>query len=118
MTENSEFLTSMDKTFRMKSAEWLMEAKEKDNLSILDLRAKEAFERNNIKGSINILLKDLPHRFKELDSSKPLIALCNGSVQSAYAIMFLYSVGFKEVFNLSGGFSNWEKFQEDFNNKK
>ncbi len=113
MTTNIDFLNTMDNSFRMKSVQWLKETiSSKKEITILDLRAKEAFDKDSIIGSINIPLKEISKRYNELDSSKPLISLCNGSVQSAYAIMFLYSMGFTEVYNLSGGFSSWKKFHE------
>jgi len=96
----------------MKTPEWLKEMKASSApLSILDLRGSEAFDKSHIDGSINIPLNELPKKFKSIlpDRSVTIVALCNGSVQSAYAIMFLYSRGYKEVYNLSGGFSRWEK---------
>jgi len=109
---NAEFLANMDSQFRMKTPEWLKEMMASSApLYILDLRGSEAFDKSHINGSINVSLNELPKKFKTIlpDRGTVVVALCNGSVQSAYAIMFLYSRGYKDVYNLSGGFSRWEK---------
>ncbi|OGI10059.1 MAG: hypothetical protein A2Y40_08750 [Candidatus Margulisbacteria bacterium GWF2_35_9] len=110
---NTKFLESyLDNKMGMKPSSWLREQlNTQQNISIIDLRDVLAYEEGNILGSINIPLKELPSRYKELlfDRNKPIICYCNGSIQSAYAIMFLYSKGYKTVYNLSGGFSGWQK---------
>ena len=109
---NAGFLAGMDAQFRMKTPEWLNSMIEAGKpLYILDLRGSEVFNTSHIAGSINVPLSELPKKYISLfpDRSIPIVALCNGSVQSAYAIMFLYSRGYREVYNLSGGFSRWEK---------
>lgn len=109
---NAGFIKNMDNQFRMKTPEWLKNKIETGiPLFILDLRGSEAFTASRIAGSINIPLVELPEKFMSIlpDRGATIVALCNGSVQSAYAIMFLYSRGYKEVYNLSGGFSRWEK---------
>ncbi|MCP4138493.1 MAG: DUF1847 domain-containing protein [bacterium] len=109
---NKNFIENLDNSFAMKSPHWLKEKlTSNDPLTIIDLRGKEAFDKSNIHGSINIPLKELPGNYKDLlpEKNNDIVCLCNGSVQSAYAIMFLYSRGYKKVHNLSGGFSRWEK---------
>jgi uncharacterized metal-binding protein/rhodanese-related sulfurtransferase len=109
---NSAFLNDMDPQFRMKTPEWLKERLASTApLFIVDLRSTEAFNTAHIDGSINAPLSSLPKEYASLlpDSKATVVAVCSGSVQSAYAIMFLYSRGYRDVFNLSGGFSRWEK---------
>ncbi len=109
---NAGFLNDMDQQFRMKTPDWLKEKIISGSpLFILDLRGSDAFSKAHIAGSINVPLSSLPEEFKMHlpDRTAAVVAVCNGSVQSAYAIMFLYSRGYREVYNLSGGFSRWEK---------
>lgn len=107
-----EFIEALDSSLGMKTPLWLLERmKSPEHLVIIDLRAPEAYLANHIKDSVNIPLKALPHRYHDylLNKSADIVCVCNGSVQSAYAIMFLHSQGYKHVHNLSGGFSRWEK---------
>ncbi|MBN2527139.1 MAG: DUF1847 domain-containing protein [Deltaproteobacteria bacterium] len=108
---NTAFLKGLDDSFAMKSPQWLFErlTEVPKLLTIIDFRSAEAFQKAHIQGSMNMLLKELPNRLSELDRHKATICVCNGSVQSAYGIMFLFSRGFGDVHNLSGGFSRWQR---------
>lgn len=104
------FLNAVDDSFRTKSPDWLLEQMETGSpLTIIDLRDNGAFERGHIKGSMNIPLKELPSAFRRLDPGKTVVCLCSGGIQSAYAVMYLFMKGFKEVFLLSGGFAGWQR---------
>ncbi|MBN2344484.1 MAG: DUF1847 domain-containing protein [Deltaproteobacteria bacterium] len=106
----ADFITSLDNSFAMKSPEWLAEQMNFDEaLTVIDLRGAEAVAKARIPGSVHIPLKQLPQLHTRLDREHKIVCVCNGSVQSAYAIMFLHTRGFKQVFNLSGGFSRWQK---------
>ena len=108
---NAAFINSLDDSFGMKPPSWLAEQIESaaDDITVVDLRSESAFNNGHIPGSIQVLLKDLPDKVKTLDRNKTVVCVCNGSVQSAYAIMFLYSRGFRHLANLSGGFSRWQR---------
>lgn len=106
-----QFIDSLDSSFNMRSPAWLKERiDEKSGIVILDLRPPALFDAERIEGSINIQLKDLPSKYTILEQyrNRDVICLCNGSVQSAYAIGYLYTRGFKKVHNLSGGFSRYK----------
>jgi rhodanese-related sulfurtransferase len=108
--KNAQFLENIDSAFAMKPASWLLEKLEAgERINIIDLRGSEAFNKSHIKGAVNILLKDLPSYGRRFDKTLPTICVCNGSVQSAYAVMFLHGRGYTRVYNLSGGMSSWEK---------
>ncbi len=110
-TPAEQFLYTLDNKFRMVSRDDL-EKKISDQsgapLLIIDFRSAAAYTKSRITNSINIELKDLPEKISELDKDAEIIAVCNGSIQSAYAIYYLYMNGFKQVFNLAGGFSGCE----------
>ncbi|MBN2804262.1 MAG: DUF1847 domain-containing protein [Deltaproteobacteria bacterium] len=108
--KNAQFLESLDNSFAMKPPAWLVEQLYSDEkLNIIDLRGEEAFKKAHIKGAINIQLKNLPDIAPKLDKTLTTVCVCNGSVQSAYGVMFLHGRGYEEVYNLSGGMSRWEK---------
>lgn len=88
--------------------EWLESGKRVD---IIDLRSIDAWATSHIKGSKQILIQELPDKFDELlpDRNKRVVCICNGSVQSAMAVVFLRTQGYENSYNLSGGFSGWER---------
>ncbi len=109
----ARFLEEMDDSFRMipghKLRAWLGED-EPDRPVVLDLRAAEAYANGHIPGSIRAPLRALPKLIKEIlpDKKRRIVCVCQGSVQSAYAVAFLYERGYRNAYNLSGGFSRWQ----------
>jgi rhodanese-related sulfurtransferase len=104
----SLFLETLGEKFRMISREQLLKKvkeSEHEKPLIIDFRAKLAFQKSRIKNSINMDIKELSKSINMFDKNTEVIAVCNGSIQSAYAIYYLYLNGFENVFNLSGGFS-------------
>ncbi len=109
---SDSFLRNMDSKFRMKPPEWLADELEKGSVLVLDVRERSAFEKEHIRGSVNIPLKELPERYsgiKDEEKAGPVVCVCNGSVQSAYAVSYLSTRGFREPYNLSGGLSRFKK---------
>ncbi|MDA3894121.1 MAG: rhodanese-like domain-containing protein [Salinivirgaceae bacterium] len=102
------FIESLDNKFRMISRDDLLVKLNDINIEnpmIIDFRDKSVFEKSRIKNSINMDIKNLSEEFNYIDKNKEVIAVCNGSMQSSYAIYYLYLNGFDKVYNLSGGFS-------------
>ncbi len=108
---NDEFIESLDASYNMRPPAWLKDKIDNGGeIVILDLRPPDSFLAGHIEGSINIPLRDLPARYTVLEEHKndDIVCVCGGSVQSAYAIGYLYSRGFRKVHNLSGGFSRYK----------
>lgn len=117
----ADFLENLDEKFAMIQPDQLEEMLQADLPPVvLDLRDTEGFTRGHIPGSINIPLRRLPSRWRELserdvgkesgDARQPaIVCVCGGAIQSAYAVMFLHSRGLRDVFNLSGGIGRWQK---------
>jgi rhodanese-related sulfurtransferase len=109
--KGEQFIDALNDSYNMCTPQWVIEEREKSAVHIIDLRTENTFIQEHIPGSVNILLKDLPDRYKEfqIPLDETIVCLCSGSVQSAYAIMFLYGEGYRNVYNLSGGFGRWVK---------
>ncbi len=77
---------------------------------VLDVRSSAVFARGHVPGSINVPLNRLPERLGSAlcDKKRKVVCVCQGSVQSAYAVAFLYERGYRNALNLSGGFSQWQ----------
>lgn|SRR5664280_1350192 len=66
---------------------------------ILDVRTNGEYQAGHIKTSINIPVDKLEQNIKKLNKNKPIITCCASGSRSAYAMSFLKSNGFEEVYN-------------------
>ncbi|MFC4022406.1 FAD-dependent oxidoreductase [Oceanobacillus longus] len=83
-----------------------------EQLQIIDTRATKQFEASNVTGAINIPLAALRSEAKNLDPNLPTVTYCNSGVSGNAAQNVLRNMGFKEVFNLSGGNKNYQSFHK------
>ena len=112
MSALDDFILNLPDDFLMRTPAWLEDQLEgREPPLVIDVRESDIYRKGHVKGSINIPVRQLPARYGELAGSgkRKIICYCNGSVISAYAITFLASRGIRGVFNLSGGFSRWQK---------
>jgi rhodanese-related sulfurtransferase len=78
---------------------------------VLDVREQdEANVMGQIKNSsrIDYYQSDFESQLTKLDPKKTYFVYCAGGVRSAKACKLLANKGFKNVYNLMGGFSAWE----------
>ena len=94
-------------TGALSSTELKAELDRGENLVILDVREPQEYQINRIPGSILIPLGDLPKRYVELDPNAAIVSQCKSGVRSAKAQEILYSKGFTNVRNLTGGILGW-----------
>jgi len=74
---------------------------------LLDVRTAEEAELGAIKGSINIEVDALRDRLNELDKNNKYIIYCAVGIRGYIALRILKENGFKDVYNLSGGYSTY-----------
>lgn len=84
------------------------------NACIVDVREKDEFELSRINGAINIPLSEIRERTDELPKDQPLYLHCRSGQRSYNAVLALQKMGFKDVYNISGGFMGL-CFYEHFN---
>ncbi|MFX1279801.1 MAG: FAD-dependent oxidoreductase [Promethearchaeota archaeon] len=75
---------------------------------LLDVRTKEEFSARTIDGSVNIPIEELRNRLNELSVDKPIYVYCEVGYRSYLALRILLQSGFKEVYELTGGFKIFE----------
>jgi len=95
-----------DKTAVDISASKAKEIIKKPNVQVLDVRTKEEVSAGTIPGSINIdfYSPDFKQKLETLDKSKPVVVYCAAGGRSAKAMKQMSEVGFKEVYNVTGGY--------------
>ena len=75
---------------------------------ILDVRSKEEFGSGHIEGAYLIPVSELENRLAELPQDKPIIVHCGSGSRSTSAANILLEKGFKEIFNMTGGITEWQ----------
>lgn len=78
--------------------------------TIIDLRTTEELEKKGfIKGAIQLdyLAKDSEKQIDKLDKSKTYYIYCAGGGRSSEAAAYMEKTGFKRVFTLEKGLSEW-----------
>ena len=84
-----------------------LDAAERGELTVLDVRARSEWEGGHVPGVPNIPLGHLPGRLAELPRDRPIVVHCQGGTRSAIAASVLRAHGFDDVANLTGGFAGW-----------
>ncbi|MEN1967247.1 FAD-dependent oxidoreductase [Lentibacillus sp. N15] len=83
-----------------------------ESFQIIDTRARNQYEVSKVDGAVNIPLAKLREEAKELDPNIPTVTYCNKGVTGNAAQNVLINMGFKDVFNLSGGNKNYQSFNK------
>ncbi|ELK48480.1 UNVERIFIED_CONTAM: FAD-dependent oxidoreductase [Halobacillus marinus] len=103
---------AIDKRNKLMTPQELTERLENGELlQVIDTRATKQFEVSNVPGAVNIPLAELRSKAKNLDPDIPTVTYCNSGVTGNAAQNVLRNMGFKEVFNLSGGNKNYQIFR-------
>ena len=80
-----------------------------DDYVIVDVRNQNEWNEGHIAGAERILLGELQENIDQIPSGKTPIVHCQSGKRSAIAASVLQANGFKDVLNLTGGFSAYAK---------
>ncbi len=87
----------------------------KDSISnkevqLIDVRTPEEFSSGHIKDAENIdfFSEEFTNEFDKLDKNKPVYIYCKSGNRSKQTGEKLSAMGFKEIYDLKGGFLNYE----------
>ena len=67
------------------------------------------YEQGHIPGAVHVPLADIGDRVKKLKKDKELVVYCRSGNQSIWAIKRLMGMGYKNLYNLKGGYSAWKR---------
>jgi rhodanese-related sulfurtransferase len=91
--------------------EWAEQLQQDENAFILDVRTEEEVEEGYIPGATVIdfyLGAEFAEELEKLDKSKNYYVYCRSGKRSGQACAIMNSMGFKNTYNLEGGFMNWD----------
>lgn len=84
---------------------------------LLDVRTPLEFDLGHIPGSVNLELDELRKNLGKLPSKDtPIYVTCQVGHRGYLAVRILQENGFKEVYNVDGGYRLYEVATHDFNN--
>lgn len=88
---------------------------------IIDVREKNEYEAGHLKTSVNIPMSEIRQRINEIPTDRPLYIHCKSGQRSYNVCLLLKHLGFKAVYNVSGGFwaiSLFEYFNDKTQNRE
>lgn len=77
---------------------------------LIDVRTPSEYNSGHLKNAKNINYYDSGFRSKvtKLDKNKPVFVYCKSGVRSGNSARILKQLGFKEIYDLKGGFLAWK----------
>ena len=90
--------------------EWYSSFSKHKNAIILDVRTEYEFDEGKIPNAQNIDIlnsNEFWDQIKKFDKSNYYFVYCKAGSRSAQACILMQELGFKNTFNLEGGFSEW-----------
>jgi len=82
---------------------------QKKGMMILDVRTNKEYENGHIPGAIHVPLSDIGDKIKKIKKDKELVVYCQSGNRSIWAIKRLMGMGYKNLFNLKGGYHAWKR---------
>jgi len=81
-----------------------------EKYSLIDARVTKQYDKAHVENAMNIPHANLRDSLKELDKEVVAITYCNKGVTGNAAQNILINEGFKNVYNLSGGYKQFSKY--------
>lgn len=80
-----------------------------ESIVLLDVREHDEVNYCKISDSLHIPMNQVPMRMHELDPQSTVVVYCHKGGRSMQVCRFLEARGFKDVFNLQGGITQWSQ---------
>ena len=104
---NSSSHVSLREVFRLVS----LDVDElKDDISeykIIDVRSYNEYDISHISGATNIHTGYLENNLDKISDGEKIVLYCTSGDRSAIAASYLLKLGYRNIYNLSGGINAW-----------
>lgn len=92
---------------------------ESKELILVDVRTPGEYAQGHLANAvlIDIYSDDFKSRVSKLDKSKPVFVYCKAGSRSSSAVDVFTDLGFKEIYDLSGGISAWQRANKPITKK-
>lgn len=101
------------------TAEAFLEKQEKHpDFLLIDVRTKEEFLAGHIDGAVSISRGTLEYKIQETttDPDRLIVVYCRTGGRGSLSALTLESIGYKNVYDLEGGFDAWTQAGHPFVN--
>ena len=97
--------------FKVVSASEFKTLMQKKGIQLIDVRTPQEFANGKIGNATNIDFfgASFKSELTKLDKTKPVLIYCQSGNRSGQAVNMMKSMGFKEVYDLKGGWGAWPK---------
>ena len=97
--------------FKVVSSKEFKTLMSKKGAQLVDVRTPKEYNDGHIGVAKNIDFygSTFKSQMEKLDRNKPVLLYCHSGGRSGQALTMLKSMGFKEVYDLKGGWSSWPK---------
>ncbi len=85
------------------------ELNQKKGMVLLDIRTDKEYAQGHIPGAVHVPLADIGDKVKKLKKDKEVVVYCRSGNQSIWAIKRLMGMGYKNLYNLKGGYRAWQR---------
>jgi len=92
---------------QMKTISWEKVASLGGEVLIIDARSPAEHRQGTIPGAVNIPIDELRARIGEVPRGKKIVVYCGVGIRSYIAGRILAQAGYREVFNLAGGYTTY-----------
>lgn len=82
--------------------------KDSPDLTVLDVRSDQEYERGAIPGAKHIYLPHLEEHLQQLDKSQAIATYCGTGYRASIAASLLQKHGFERVINIPGSWKAWK----------
>jgi rhodanese-related sulfurtransferase len=79
-------------------------------ITLLDVRTPKEYAQGHIPGAVHVPLAEVGARVKKLKKDKDIVVYCASGNRSIWAIKRLIGMGYKNLYNLRGGYGAWKRF--------
>jgi len=86
---------------------------QQDDAVIFDVRDAASYDTGHIANAISVTRDNLEEMVQDLTSDQPVLVYCHRGIRSQVIADHLGRIGFTEVHSLEGGFTEWQRLEEE-----
>lgn len=102
---------SQSNSVKLTPTEFDAKLKASPNAQLVDVRTPEEFQKGHLDGAVNINFydTDFDQQIGKLSKTNPIFVYCQAGGRSGKACTKLGGMGFKEIYDMIGGYGEWVK---------
>ena len=82
-------------------------SKDSTAYKIIDVRSYTEYDISHIPGSVNIHTGHMANNIDKISGDEKLVVYCSSGDRSTIAASYLLKLGYRNIYNLSGGINSW-----------